>query len=41
MRATEYLKKYLETATLMDLNPEVTAERQYQFGGYQRSRVAS
>ena len=33
-RATEYMKRYLETAGLMGLHP-VVAERQYRFGGYE------
>lgn len=33
-RAQEYLTRYLETAGLMQLHP-VTAERQYQFGGFE------
>jgi hypothetical protein len=33
-RASEYLNKYLETAGIMQLNPQ-QPERIYQFGGYQ------
>ncbi len=34
-RATEYMQRYLETAGIMALHPS-QAERQFQYGGYQR-----
>lgn len=36
-RATEYLNRYLETAGLMQLRPQM-AERQYRYGGYEAKK---